>query len=32
MTETAPTRITESAAAFAERARAWLAATMPRID
>jgi alkylation response protein AidB-like acyl-CoA dehydrogenase len=32
MTETASARATESVAAFAERARRWLADTMPRID
>jgi alkylation response protein AidB-like acyl-CoA dehydrogenase len=32
MTETASPRTTESVAAFAERARTWLADTMPRID
>jgi alkylation response protein AidB-like acyl-CoA dehydrogenase len=32
MTETASPRTTESVASFAERARAWLADTMPRID
>jgi alkylation response protein AidB-like acyl-CoA dehydrogenase len=32
MTETASRRTTESVAAFAERARTWLADTMPRID
>ena len=32
MTETASARATKSVAAFAERARRWLADTMPRID
>ena len=32
MTETASARTSESVAAFAERARTWLADTMPRID